>query len=65
MEKLDSVAYLLNALGQAELVRSTLKLPPKSQHGMPSRPVVGTAVSIQLPLTQAAIDEWFGKGYAN
>ncbi len=44
MEKLDSICYLVNAVSQTEVVRAQLKAPAKSQNGMPSRPVVGTAV---------------------
>lgn len=45
MEKIDSIAYLVNVLGQTEKVRSFLAAPAKSQKGLPPRPVVGTAVS--------------------
>jgi hypothetical protein len=46
MEKLDSIAYLLNAVQQADAIRAQLSGRPKSQNGMPARPVVGTAVSL-------------------
>eukprot|EP00195_Chlamydomonas_chlamydogama_P015878 CAMPEP_0202911572 /NCGR_PEP_ID=MMETSP1392-20130828/55338_1 /ASSEMBLY_ACC=CAM_ASM_000868 /TAXON_ID=225041 /ORGANISM="Chlamydomonas chlamydogama, Strain SAG 11-48b" /LENGTH=289 /DNA_ID=CAMNT_0049602127 /DNA_START=104 /DNA_END=970 /DNA_ORIENTATION=- len=58
IEKLDSICYVVNALEQAEVVRSFLKTPAKSQKGLPPRPVVGTAISIQLNLSQATVDEW-------
>jgi len=44
VEKLDSICYLVNAVEQAEVVRSQLSAPARSQKGMPARPVVGTAV---------------------
>ncbi|GAX81528.1 hypothetical protein CEUSTIGMA_g8956.t1 [Chlamydomonas eustigma] len=63
VEKLDSICYLLNAINQAEVVRATLKQPAKSVNGMPSRPVVGTAISIKLTVTELTIEQWFGRGY--
>jgi hypothetical protein len=57
------VAALLNVLGRAGRVRAFMKAPARSAKGMPARPVVGTAVSLQLDLTPAVVDEWFGQGY--
>ena len=62
-EKLEGVAALVNALGQTAKVRAFLQAPAKSQRGLPRRPVVGTAISIQLDLTPAQVEEWFGAGY--
>lgn len=44
-------------------VRAFLSAPAKSEKGLPKRPVVGTAVSIQLNLDEAQVAEWFGAGY--
>jgi hypothetical protein len=44
-------------------VRAFLSAPAKSQKGLPRRPVVGTAISIQLDLNDAQVAEWFGSGY--
>lgn len=61
MEKLDSIAYLLNTADQAHVVRTFLSAPAKSQNGMPSRPVVGTAVTIPLNVSQSTVEAWFGR----
>ena len=50
-------------LGRAGRVRAFLRLPAKSAKGMPARPVVGTAVSLQLELPPELVAEWFGAGY--
>lgn len=47
------------AWGQDSKVVEFLKAPAKPRKGLPSRPIVGTAVSIQLDLDQAIIDEFF------
>jgi hypothetical protein len=44
-------------------VRAFLSAPAKTANGLPSRPVVGTAISIRLDLSRAQIQEWFGSGY--
>ena len=44
-------------------VRAFLSAPAKSEKGLPKRPVVGTAISIQLNLDNAQVAEWFGAGY--
>lgn len=62
-EKLDGVAQLVNILGQTDKVRAFMSSPAKSQKGLPRRPVVGTAISIQLDLDEAQVAEWFGAGY--
>ncbi|GMH45676.1 hypothetical protein BSKO_13639 [Bryopsis sp. KO-2023] len=58
-EKLDGMAYLLNTWNRAEKVRKFLKAPRKSAKGLPSKPIVGCAVSIQLDLEDEVIEEWF------
>ena len=63
MDKLDSIAMLVNRLGQTDKVRAFLKAPAKSHKGLPPRPVVGTAISIRFNLDDAVIEEWFGLGY--
>ncbi|KAL6746600.1 hypothetical protein V8C86DRAFT_1820329 [Haematococcus lacustris] len=63
MEKMDSVAYLVNVLDQTQLVRAFLQKPAKSEKGLPKRPVVGTAISIRLDLPPQVISEFFGSGY--
>jgi hypothetical protein len=60
---LRSVAYLLTILGQAKKVRTFLQQPARSVKGLPRRPVVGTAIFIQLELTEAQIKEFFSFGY--
>lgn len=62
-EKLDSIAYLVNVLGQTDKVRGFLRQRARSEKGLPRRPVVGTAISIQLDLEPSIIEEWFGTGY--
>ncbi|KAG1654504.1 hypothetical protein FOA52_006737 [Chlamydomonas sp. UWO 241] len=62
-EKLDSIAYLLNAVKQADAIRTQLSGPARSQNGMPRRPVTGTAISLKLQVSEATVREWFGRGY--
>lgn len=45
MDKVDSVAYMVNVLGQTARVREFLSSRARSERGLPRRPVVGTAVS--------------------
>ncbi|PRW56061.1 photosystem I reaction center subunit III [Chlorella sorokiniana] len=52
-EKLELVALYLNSWGQAERVESFLRQPARPRKGMPSKPIVGTAISIQLDLDDA------------
>eukprot|EP00884_Botryococcus_braunii_P007588 jgi/Botrbrau1/16830/Bobra.150_2s0054.1 len=59
MDKMDGIAFYLSAWGKADKVLDFLQQPPKSQRGLPGRPVVGCAVSLQLDLEPAVIDEWF------
>jgi hypothetical protein len=61
-DKLDGVAMYLQAWGQANKVVSFLKEPIAPRRGLPSRPVIGNAVSVQLDLTREQISEWFGRG---
>jgi hypothetical protein len=49
------------AWGQDEKVMAFMKEPAKPRKGLPARPIVGTAVSIQLDLDRATIDEWFSQ----
>jgi hypothetical protein len=44
-EKTDSIAYMVNVLGQTQRVRTVLSAKARSEKGLPKRPVVGTAVS--------------------
>ncbi|CAG9466586.1 unnamed protein product [Pedinophyceae sp. YPF-701] len=62
MEKMDSIATLLNALEQQGHVRAVLQEEAKPRSGMPARPVVGTAVSIYLDLPDQQVAEFFGQG---
>ncbi|KAL4457654.1 hypothetical protein ABPG75_012519 [Micractinium tetrahymenae] len=63
-EKLDLVAMYLNSWGQAERVEAFLRQPARPRKGMPSKPIVGTAISIQLDLEDAVINEFFAQGGA-
>lgn len=60
-KSLNVQPYFCRAWGQEQTVMDFLNMPAKSQRGLPSRPVVGCAVSIQLDLPPALIEEWFGK----
>ena len=60
-EKMDGVAMTLNAWGQWHTVETFLKEPIAPRRGLPSRPIVGNAVSIKLELTKEQIQEWFGR----
>eukprot|EP00890_Picochlorum_soloecismus_P000613 jgi/Picsp_1/1552/NSC_05030-R1_protein len=60
-EKLDGVACYLEFWGQTDRVISFLKEPITPRRGLPSRPIVGNAVSISLDLTPDQIAEWFGR----
>ncbi|GAB4820755.1 hypothetical protein N2152v2_007801 [Parachlorella kessleri] len=58
-DKLDGIAMYLRAWGQDGKVVAFLKEPARPRSGLPARPVVGTAISIQLDLDKPTIDEWF------
>jgi hypothetical protein len=60
-EKMDGVALALNLWDQAETVVAFLKAPVRSSRGLPSRPIVGNAVSISLELSKEQIMEWWGR----
>ncbi|KAI8113752.1 hypothetical protein M9435_003744 [Picochlorum sp. BPE23] len=60
-EKMDAVALSLQMWDQVERVVSFLKSPVAPRRGLPSRPIVGNAVSIPLELTPDQIVEWFGR----
>lgn len=61
LEKLDGIALYLEAWNQADAVISFLKEPVAPRRGLPSRPIVGNAVSVQLDLSRDQISEWFGR----
>eukprot|EP00200_Dunaliella_tertiolecta_P002289 CAMPEP_0202352704 /NCGR_PEP_ID=MMETSP1126-20121109/8784_1 /ASSEMBLY_ACC=CAM_ASM_000457 /TAXON_ID=3047 /ORGANISM="Dunaliella tertiolecta, Strain CCMP1320" /LENGTH=312 /DNA_ID=CAMNT_0048944957 /DNA_START=140 /DNA_END=1078 /DNA_ORIENTATION=- len=63
IDKVDSVAYMVNVLGQTEKVRGFLSTSARSERGLPRRPVVGTAISIQLDLPPDVVQDFFGSGY--
>lgn len=44
IDKVDSVAYMVNVLGQTARVRDFLSQTARSERGLPRRPIVGTAV---------------------
>ena len=48
VERLGSVAYMLNAWNQPAFVRAFFAEPPIPRRGLPSRPRVDTAVSLRL-----------------
>ena len=60
LDKLDGVSIYLQALGQAERVVAFLQEPIAPRRGLPSRPIVGSAVNIQLDLTKEQVAEFFG-----
>lgn len=60
IDKMDGVAYYLEAWGQSKRVVDFLKEPVAPRRGLPSRPIVGNAVTLQLDLTKDQISEWFG-----
>lgn len=60
-EKMDGVALSLIMWDQVDTVVGFLKSPIRSQRGLPSRPIVGNAVSISLELTKEQILEWWGR----
>ncbi|KAI8467626.1 MAG: hypothetical protein J3K34DRAFT_523609 [Monoraphidium minutum] len=62
-DKIDNIAQLVNVLGQTDKVRAFLTAPARASKGLPPRPVVGTAVTIRLDLSDAQVQEWFGAGY--
>jgi hypothetical protein len=60
MEKLEGIGYFLDAWGETKKVRKFLSEPARAQKGLPSKPTVGTSVVIQLELSEAMYQEWFG-----
>ena len=60
-EKMEGVALALNLWDQADTVVAFLKAPVRSSRGLPSRPIVGNAVSIPIELTKEQIVEWWGR----
>ncbi|PSC72917.1 hypothetical protein C2E20_3892 [Micractinium conductrix] len=63
-EKMEMVALYLTSWGQGERVESFLRQPARPRMGMASKPIVGSAVSIQLDLDEGTIDEFFSQGGA-
>eukprot|EP00210_Caulerpa_lentillifera_P006022 g5756.t1 len=61
MDKYETIATYLNTWQQANQVRSFLKSPPKSKGGLPSKPIIGIAVSFQLDLPPHILNEWFAR----
>lgn len=63
IEKLDSIAMMLNAWDQVEYTRAFFAEPPIPRRGLPSRPRVDTAVSLRLNASpnwdDALADEFF------
>ena len=63
IEKLDSVALMLSAWGQADYVRAWFATPPTPRGGLPSTPRVDTAVSIRLNCSPTwdprLVEQWF------
>jgi hypothetical protein len=59
LDKLDGVAYLLEAWGQAARVSAFLREPARSRRGLPGTPMVGNAVSIQLEVSAGVLEEYF------
>ena len=60
MDKMDGICMLLNIWSKQGDVRTFLQAPAKSKNGMPGRPIVGTAVSVQLDLPPGVVSEWIG-----
>lgn len=61
IEKMDGVVLALRAWGQLETVEAFLREPIAPRRGLPSRPIIGNAVSVKLELTRGQIEEWFGR----
>uniref|UniRef100_A0A7S1SMT6 Uncharacterized protein n=2 Tax=Tetraselmis chuii TaxID=63592 RepID=A0A7S1SMT6_9CHLO len=63
IDKLDSIATMLNAWNQVDYVREFFAEPPIPRRGLPSRPRVDTAVSLRLNKSptwdDALADEFF------
>eukprot|EP00892_Ulva_mutabilis_P012891 jgi/Ulvmu1/9975/UM059_0024.1 len=60
LDKLDSIAMLLNVWERQAYVRDFFRQKPMPKNGMPPRPIVGTAVALQLELPPDQIEEWLG-----
>eukprot|EP00887_Chlorella_sp_A99_P002752 scaffold6.g2752.t1 len=63
-EKLETIAFYLNTWGQQQRVIDFLREPARPRKGMPRRPIVGCAVSIQLDPSQQVIEEFFSQGFS-
>jgi hypothetical protein len=60
LDKLDGIAMLMNVWNRQTQVRTFFKEPAKPKNGMPARPIVGTAVALQLDLPPEQVQEWLG-----
>jgi hypothetical protein len=58
-DKLDGIAALLSIWGQSDKVYQELSSPLAPKRGLPSVPVVGIALPIQLDLSDEMINEFF------
>jgi len=58
-DKLDGIAALLSMWGQSDKVYQELSSPLAPKRGLPSVPVVGIALPIQLDLSDEMINEFF------
>ena len=58
-DKLDGIAALLCMWGQSNKVYAELSSPLAPKRGLPSVPVVGIALPIQLELSDEMINEFF------
>jgi hypothetical protein len=63
LDKVDGICLLLNAWNKQSQVRTFFREKPQTKHGMPPRPIVGTAVALQLDLPPAVVSEWMGDMY--
>ena len=60
LDKLDGIAMLLTAWDRQAYVRNFFRQKPSPRNGMPARPIVGTAVALQLDLPPDQVEEWLG-----
>jgi hypothetical protein len=60
LDKIDGICIFLNAWNRQKEVRAFFNEKPKAKNGMPPRPIVGTAVALQLDLPQEVVQEWLG-----
>lgn len=60
LDKLDGISMLLNVWDRQAYVRDFFRQKPTPKNGMPPRPIVGTAVALQLDLPPDQVKEWIG-----